>query len=90
MNGEEEESRAYALKLVIKGTQQQDVERESRLRSEFAVYLKLQETQQQSGMTEIAPRCYGLFESRRMMILALDYGGETLEGEWSSLTEDEK
>ena len=66
---------SYALKIVPTGSFQHRNGNIKRLRNEFEIYRKLSEVD-----ADIAPRCYGLYESPRMLALVLDYRGESLTG----------
>ncbi|OCB90009.1 kinase-like protein [Sanghuangporus baumii] len=74
-------ARSYAVKIVHRGSTQEKRGGLERLRNEFEAYCKIGE----SG-ADLAPRCYGLYDSTYMLALILDYEGEALTNlPWSSV-----
>ncbi|KAL5498957.1 hypothetical protein ACEPAH_1475 [Sanghuangporus vaninii] len=75
------DARSYAVKIVHRGSTQEKGGGLERLRNESKVYCRIGE----SG-ADLAPRCYGLYDSTYMLALILDYGGEALTNlPWSSV-----
>ena len=84
-------SRSYAVKNVVKRPSGNIKGSVARLFNEFEVYRKIEQARKHGMFGQIAPRCYGMYESRGLYALILDYEGESLDDEeWESLTDEEK
>jgi hypothetical protein len=79
----------FAIK-VVEVLRHSDAASRQRLRSEFEVYLSLEEAYQSGKLPDrIAPHCYGAFEGDTMDVLILELCDSTL-GEWDELNDSER
>ncbi|KAJ4473890.1 hypothetical protein J3R30DRAFT_3684842 [Lentinula aciculospora] len=84
-------SHSYAVKTVVKRRSGNIKGAVARLFHEFEAYRKIEQARKHGKFGHIAPRCYGMYESRGLYALILDYEGESLDDDdWASLTEKEK
>jgi hypothetical protein len=79
----------FAIKIV-EVLRRSDAASRQRLRSEFEVYLSLEEAYQSGKIPDrIAPHCYGAFEGDAMDVLILELCDGIL-GEWDELNDSER
>ena len=84
-------SHSYAMKSVVKRPSGNIRGAAARLFREFDAYRRIEQARKDGKFGDIAPRCYGMYESRGLYALILDYEGESLDDEeWESLTQKEK
>ncbi|KAL5514714.1 hypothetical protein ACEPAG_2030 [Sanghuangporus baumii] len=90
--GEDPSSPSFALKIVQKGDSDSVGCLIQSLHKELDFYRVINQAMQEGRIRDgIVPRCYGLFESKDMVMLVMDYGGETLNNEeWARLTYKDK
>jgi len=67
----------HAIKFVAKDSSQAE-EKISRLRNEFEAYIRIEQHRAAGFGGESIPRCYGLFESDRSVVLLTEYAGKSL------------
>jgi hypothetical protein len=79
----------FAIK-VVEVLRRSDAASRQRLRSEFEVYLSLEEAYQSGKLPDrIAPRCYGAFKGNRVDVLILDLC-EGILNQWGELSAPER
>ena len=71
-------SRSYAIKAVKKGTSEAEEGCIKRLYDEVKIYRALEQARASGQPIDIAPRCYGLYETNATLMLVMDYVGESL------------
>lgn len=81
---------SYALKIAQKGTTDREKGAVERLRNEFEIYRVIERARGVGQIRDEVPRCYGLYESRYMLMLVLDYAGSSVEEKWEDLKEDDR
>ena len=80
-HGNKPTSRSYAVKTVVRGRSEEKGGSVERLFNEFEAYRKIELARKQGKFGHVAPRCYGLYESRSLYALLLDDEGESLDDE---------
>lgn len=90
-NSEALRDKTYAIKWVVKGITEREKKCLQRLYVEFEMYRLIEQARQKDATTSVTPRCYGLFESQRSVVLIVDYVGNSLnDKDWLTLTRTEK
>ncbi|OCB89155.1 kinase-like protein [Sanghuangporus baumii] len=91
-HGEDPSSPSFAVKIVQKSDSDFVGCLIQSLHKELDFYRVINQAMQEGRIRDgIVPRCYGLFESKDMVMLVMDYGGETLDNEeWARLTYKDK